>query len=148
MLRLIFGDAETRQTYRFLWVGFILAALFIISLVRSCSELKLTLWGETATAALMQVEPPRKGERTIVIRYRFTDARGEAHTVRRRIEPTESMLVAGQEIDVIYLPKRPEAAKLVIERSMVWPIILGVFILISGLWLLNAWRLASQGRLA
>jgi len=148
MLGWIFRDAETRQAYRFLWFGFVLAVLFLVSLVQSCSELKMTLWVDTATATIMQVEPPREGEETIVIRYRFTDARGEAHTVRKRVELPDSPLQAGQEIEVIYFPKRPEEAKPVSERSMVWPIILGVFVLIGGLWLLHAWRLASQGRLA
>jgi hypothetical protein len=68
--------------------------------------------------------------------------------VRKRIDPPDSPLVAGQEIEVIYPSKRPEEAKPVSERSMVWPIILGVFVLIGGVWLINVWRLAAQGRLA
>ena len=147
MLGWIFRDAETRQTYRILWFGLVLAALFLVSLVQSCSELKMTLWGETTTATVMQVEEPRKGEERIVVRYRFLDAEGEQHTVRKRIDPPDMPLAAGDEIEVIYVSKRPEEARPVSERSMVWPIILGVFILLGGLWLIHAWRLASQGRL-
>jgi hypothetical protein len=96
----------------------------------------------------MQMESPREGDRRLVVRYRFTDAQGEQHTVRKRIRPPDSPLVAGQEIEVIYFAKRAEEARPVSERSMMWPILLGVFILLGGLWLLNAWRLALQGRLA
>jgi hypothetical protein len=41
MLRLIFGDAETQQIYRSLRWSFLLAVLFVVSLVQSCGVLWL-----------------------------------------------------------------------------------------------------------
>ena len=64
------------------------------------------------------------------------------------VKHPQEVLKPGDEIEVIYRPKMPENAKPVSERNFIWPITFGVMVIIGVIWLGNAWRLASQGRLA
>ena len=119
------------RTYK-IWMGIVV--VFLVSMTQSCSELKHSLWGKTTTAHISSVEPSSYRSGGYFLNFSFTDAQGAAQRVKRTVRTALGPFKQGETVEVIYLEGNPEQARLVSERSFVWPAIFFGMIGFAVLW--------------
>jgi hypothetical protein len=109
--------------------------LFLLSLVQSCTELRLSLGGKhdqaTVTAVLVEVRKNTQEETgKFIVRYNFTakdgeelrDFGGEYTTNRAEAESRK----AGDKVGVTYLESKPAINRIDGHRQWFWVVILAV----------------------
>lgn len=138
--------SEWFQNYRAsrLWVGLIV--VFLASMVQSCSELKHSIWGKTVTANVMQTAPSIYKKDAVSITLHFKDEQGADHLVKRTVNRKLGTFENGQQVQMIYLPAVPEKARLIAERSFVWPFIFFGMIGVVVIWSFVTYRRMEAGK--
>lgn len=116
-----------------------IVVLAIIAFTQSCSELKYRIWSVRAEAEVTDIMPSeREGCRFVKFWVRDQDS----HWVRfnRTLDMTRRSLLVGSKVEVEYLPRQTEKARLLDERSLFWPSVLLTLIVLAGSWIAMAWH--------
>lgn len=116
-------DRETRADVRSFRMIVIIAIFVCIALFKSCSELKLSVWGRDATATIVRVEPSLYDDLDQRVFFSYADETGRSHRVDRTVS-IPVVLTAGEEVAIVYRPGHEDSAVLAHERSMKWPMTL------------------------
>ena len=114
--------------------------LVIVAFVQSCSELKHAMWATRTTAEVMSVAPSDRGDDYRFVTFVLKDDAGRVVRCKRSISIRNRDIAVGRTVQVEYLPRQPEKARLVDERNLIWPCILAGLIAIAALWVLITWR--------
>lgn len=132
------------RAYR-VWMGTIV--LFLVSMVQSCTELKHSVWGKTATAEVQSVEPSSYEKEDHFLTLSFDDHQGTFHRIKRTVRGKLGPFTQGQKVEVIYLPGAGDRARLLAERSFIWPAIFLGMIGFAVIWSLVTYRRMEAGKL-
>lgn len=138
----MFGWSQERRAIR-VWVGTI--ALFMISFVQSCSELKSSIWGKVASADVTAMGSALTKGRS-VLAFQFRDETGKSHFVKKSIPTKLGPFEPGQKVEVIYFSGAPERARLVSERSFVWPAIFLGMLAFGLVWMFVTYKRMEAGK--
>jgi hypothetical protein len=128
-----------------LWMGIIV--LFLFSLFQSCSELKSSLWGVTATATVLSVQPSQYEPDDLYLSLRFIDQDGKQQFFKRTVGPRIGPVAPQEEVEIIYFSGAPDSARLVAERTFVWPEIFLAMIGVVVVWAFVTYRRMEAGGL-
>lgn len=131
------GDRATR-----VWIGVIV--LFIVSFAQSCSELKSSIWGKSATAEIRSVAPTTY-ENRVALAFEFTDETGKSHWVKKSIRSSLGPFAPGQKVEVVYFSSIPERARLAAERSLIWPLVFFGMVGFAVVWSFVTYRQLQRG---
>ncbi len=142
----LLGGENAGEVRRFR-IGLGLFILCGVALFKSCSELKLSIWGREATATVVRAEPSKYNDDGQYLTFTFRDDAGTRHTVERTVHGLERIIESPQEVGVVYRRGLERQAVLAEERSMYWPTILGLFMVGGVVWFIFEWRAAKAGEL-
>ena len=138
-------DREERRTHRRLGLGFAIVILFFVSMFQSCSELKHSLWGIESTAEIAAVAPSVHDKRDVLLTYFVTAESGERVRVKRSVSASLGPFAPQQQVDVVYLSDSVDRARLVAERSWLWPSVFISMIGVTAAWIgFEWWRVARM----
>ncbi len=144
----MFYDSETRQNIRSLRFGIVIIVLFLMSAVKSCTEIKYSLFGEITEAKILrtaEVESSR-GQVSLRVKYRFKDLDGKSHDGLASVDPDEFTMPEDRVIQIIYLPGSPRISALASQPGHFWTTLFLVMSLVFTIWMVKAVRDVNQGK--
>lgn len=143
----LFMDSDSRRAMRGMRLAVFVILLSIVACFRSCSEFKYSLWGKESIATIRSVKPSQRGElyRAVTITYLPVGAT-RIEQVKKTVRASKWNHAVGDEVPVQYLAGREDRPIFAFERSNIWPIILGVLVVIAAAWCGRMYWLAKQGR--
>jgi len=111
-------------------VALLVIVLFIISTAMSCRELRYSISGEVTQGRFTGIQEYRVRGKTIILKYEFTDSEGTVRKGSVWVSPARAAALFDTTPEVIYLPSSPETNTLTGQRSIVWPIIFAVMLIV------------------
>lgn len=139
-------DRETRSDMRMLRLLLFIGVLVCIAFFKSCSELKLSMWGRDATATIVRVEPSLYKPSNQHIYFNFVDEAGKAQHVERTVS-TARPLKPGDVLPIVYRKGFESDAVFAEERSMRWPMTLGMLTIAAAVAFIISYRKSQAGEL-
>lgn len=140
-------DRDTRSDIRMLRFLLFIGVLVCIAFFKSCSELKLSMWGRDATATIVRAEPSLYNPSNQHVFYNYVDEDGKTQYLERTIKGLKRALEPGEELPVVYRKGFEQDAVFAEERSMQWPMTLGALTLAGAIAFIIAYRKAQAGEL-
>jgi len=142
----LIGGENAAEVRRFR-IGLGLLILCCVVLFKSCSELKLSIWGREATATVVRAEPSKYDDKGQYLTFTFEDRSGARHTVERTVYGLDRIIESPEEVGVVCRRGLEKKAVLAEERSMYWPTFLGLFVVGGIVWFFFEWKAAQSGEL-
>ncbi|MCC6906393.1 MAG: hypothetical protein IT430_00500 [Phycisphaerales bacterium] len=139
-------DRETRGSIRMLRVTLLIGVFACMALFKSCSELKLSIWGRDATGTIARAEPSLYNRSDQFVLFNYVDEDGKTRHVERTITIARP-LTPGEQVAVVYRKGREDDAVLAEERSMRWPMTLGGLAIAGSVAFIIAYRKSQAGEL-
>ena len=145
----MFYDSETRSNTRSFRFGIVVIILFVMSMVKSCTELKYTVWGEVTTATVTRTATVQESRRTESFRviYHFDDAEGTTYEGFDRVEQDTWTMPEDRRIEIMYLPGNPDTNLILAQRSRFWVWVFLGMLAVFTIWCIKAYRDAEADRL-
>jgi hypothetical protein len=142
-------NSESYRQYRAIRWWIAITILFLMSMAKSCSELKFGAFGVETDARIVRTAIHNEGRRNESVRvlYRFEDEKGRLHEGMDDASPDEWAMPEDRMVRIIYLPGRPASSAMVSERSVTWIFVFFVLLTIFIGMTIKAVKDANAGRL-
>lgn len=119
---------EKREIIKVRILGYI-ALAFLVSMFKSCTELRYSLYGKTASAEFYDSHDAERSSK-IAMYYKFQNAEGKTVKGRVDVYSEEANSLKEHPIQAIYIPSNPRTNTLVSLREWHWVIIFCVLLTI------------------
>lgn len=113
--------------------------LIVAAFSQSCSELKYRIWAVSAIAEVTDLKRSSR-EDCRYVEFYVPDESGHPVKFHRTINMNERPLAVGDRVNVEYIPRAATNARLIEERSLVWPGVLLALVLVGAGWIIWVWR--------